>query len=48
MTEVRTLSIRWAAAVTLARIELMRMIRKGHLQTTGEVCPARQFYSLAG
>jgi putative transposase len=34
-----------SAAVTL---ELMHMIRKGPLQTTGEVCPARQFYSLAG
>ena len=37
-----------SAAVTLAGIELMHMIRKGQLQTTGEVCPARQFYSLAG
>jgi putative transposase len=36
------------AAVTLARIELMHMIRKGQLQMTGEVYPARQFYSLAG
>jgi putative transposase len=36
------------AAVTLAGIDLMHMIRKGQLQTTGEVCPARQFYSLAG
>ena len=37
-----------SAAVTLAGIELMHMIRKGQLRTTGEVCPARQFYSLAG
>ena len=37
-----------SAAVTLAGIELMHMIRKGQSQTTGEVCPARQFYSLAG
>ena len=37
-----------SAAVTLAGIELMHMIRKVPLQTTGEVCPARQFYSLAG
>jgi putative transposase len=36
------------AAVTLAGIDLMHLIRKGQLQTTGEVCPARQFYSLAG
>ena len=37
-----------SAAVTLTGIELMHMIRKGQLQTTGEVCPARQFYSLTG
>ena len=30
-----------SAAVTLAGIELMHMIRKGQLQTTGEVRPAR-------
>jgi hypothetical protein len=29
-----------SAAVTLAGIEFMHMIRKGQLQTTGEVCPA--------
>ena len=37
----------WSAAVTLVRIELMHMIRKGQLLLTGELCPARQFYSLA-
>ena len=37
-----------SVAVTLAGIELMHMIRKGQLRTTGEMCPARQFYSLAG
>jgi putative transposase len=37
-----------SAAVTLAGIELMHLIRKGQLRTTGELCPARQFYSLAG
>jgi putative transposase len=37
-----------SAAVTLAGIELMHMIRKGQLPTAGEMCPARQFYSLAG
>ena len=37
-----------SAAVTLAGIELMLMIRKGQLLPTGEVCPAQQFYSLAG
>jgi putative transposase len=37
-----------SAAVTLAGIELMHMIRKGQLLPTGEMCPARQFYSLAG
>jgi putative transposase len=37
-----------SAAVTLAGIELMHMIRKGQLRTTCEVCPVRQFYSLTG
>ena len=37
-----------SAAVTLVGIEPMHMIRKGQLRTTGEMCPARQFYSLAG
>jgi putative transposase len=37
-----------SAAVTLAGIELMHMIRKGQLWATGELCPAQQFYSLAG
>jgi transposase-like protein len=37
----------WSAAVTLACVELMHMIRKGQLLVTGELCPARQFYSLA-
>jgi hypothetical protein len=37
-----------SAAVTFAGIELMHMIRKGQLRTTGEVCLARQFYSFAG
>jgi putative transposase len=37
-----------SAAVTLAGIELMHMIRKGQLLPTGEVRPAQQFYSLAG
>jgi transposase-like protein len=37
-----------SAAVTLAGIELMHMIRKGQLLPTGKVRPAQQFYSLAG
>ena len=37
----------WSAAVTLAGVELMHMNRKGQLLLTGELCPARQFYSLA-
>jgi putative transposase len=37
-----------SAAVTLAGVELMHMIRKGQLVPTGEVRPAQQFYSLAG
>ena len=36
----------WSAAVTLAGIEIMHMIRKGQLALTGELCPARQFHSL--
>ena len=37
----------WTAAVTLAGVELMHMIRKGQLTLTGELYPAQQFYSLA-
>ena len=37
----------WSAAVTLAGIEIMHMIRKGQLPLTGQLCPAQQFYSLA-
>jgi putative transposase len=37
-----------SAAVTLAGVELMHMVWKGKLGTTGEMCPAWQFYSLAG
>jgi putative transposase len=37
-----------SAAATLAGIELMYMIYKGQLPTTGELRPAQQFYSLAG
>ena len=36
-----------AAAATLAGIELMHMIRKAQMRTTGELHPAQQFYSLA-
>ena len=37
----------WSAAVTLAGIELMHMIRKGQLKAAGRPRPAQQFYSLA-
>lgn len=37
-----------SAAITLAGIELMHMIRKGQLSAAGELRPAQQFYSLAG
>ena len=37
----------WSAAVTLAGIELMHMLRKGQLKATGRLRPAQQFYSLA-
>jgi putative transposase len=38
----------WSAAVTLAGIEIMHMIRKGQLRAAGKLRPAQQFYSLAG
>jgi putative transposase len=37
----------WSAAVTLAGIEIMHMIRKGQLRATRKLRPAQQFYSLA-
>jgi hypothetical protein len=36
-----------SAAVILANIELMHMIRKGQLRAAGCLCQAQQFYSLA-
>jgi putative transposase len=36
-----------SAAMTLAGIELMHMIRKGQLREAGQLRPAQQFYSLA-
>ncbi|MGI4748440.1 MAG: IS6 family transposase [Janthinobacterium lividum] len=38
----------WSAATTIAGIEIMHMIRKGQLRSTGKLRPAQQFYSLAG
>ena len=38
----------WSAAITLAGIGLMHMIRKGQLKAAGKLRPAQQFYSLAG
>jgi putative transposase len=32
----------------IAGIEIMHMIRKGQLRSTGNLCPAQQFYALAG
>ena len=37
-----------SAAITLAGIEIMHMIRKGQLSKTGKLRPAKQFYSRAG
>ena len=37
----------WSAAITLAGIEIMHMIRKGQLICKGILTPAQQFYSLA-
>jgi len=38
----------WSAAITLAGIEVMHMIRKDQLRSAGKLRPAQQFYSLAG
>ncbi len=39
----------WAARCTMARIEVMHVIRKGQLETPGQVSQtlAEQFYALA-
>jgi transposase-like protein len=37
----------WSAAVTIAGIEMMHMIRKGQLRPTEKLRPAQQLYSLA-
>jgi putative transposase len=37
----------WSAAIAIASIEIMHMIRKGQLRSTGKLRPAQQFYSLA-
>jgi hypothetical protein len=37
----------WSAAITIAGSEIMHMIGKGQLRSTGKLCPAQQFYSLA-
>ena len=38
----------WSAAITIAGIEIMHMIHKGQLRSTGELRPAQRFCSLAG
>ena len=37
----------WSAAITIAGIEIMHMIRKGQMRLRGMLRPAEQFYSLA-
>jgi putative transposase len=37
----------WSAAITIAGIEIMHMIRKGQMRSRGMLRPAEQFYSLA-
>jgi putative transposase len=37
----------WSAAITIAGIEIMHMIRKGQMRSRATLCPAEQFYSLA-
>ena len=44
----KRLAVFWLAAATIAGIELMHMIRKGQMRTTGKLRPAQQFYALAG
>jgi hypothetical protein len=36
----------WSAAIIIAGIEIMHMIRKGQLRSLGKLWPAQQFYSL--
>jgi len=38
----------WSAAITLAGIEIMHMIRKDQLRSARTLRPAQQFYFLAG
>jgi transposase-like protein len=38
----------WSAAITIAGIEIMHMIRKGQLHSSAMLRPAQQFCSLAG
>jgi putative transposase len=37
----------WSAAITIAGIEIMHMIRKGQMRSRGMLRPAEPFYSLA-
>jgi putative transposase len=37
----------WTAAITIAGIEIMHMIRKGQMRSRGMLRPAEQFYSRA-
>jgi hypothetical protein len=37
----------WSAAITVAGIEIVHMIRKGQMPSRGVLPPAEQFYSLA-
>jgi putative transposase len=37
----------WSAAITIAGIEIMHMIRKGQMRSRGMLRPAEQFYPLA-
>lgn len=37
----------WSAAITIAGIEIMHMIRKGQVRAAGKLRPAPQFYALA-
>jgi putative transposase len=38
----------WSAAITIAGVENMHMIRKGQMRSRGMLHPVEQFYSSAG
>jgi putative transposase len=37
----------WSAAITIAGIEIMHMIRKGQMRSRATLCPVEPFYSIS-